>query len=79
MYYHDVMEELITVPEAARRLGLSRQRIGQLCKDGRIPGARMIGRQWAIPAGAKIEALPPGRPSRTIEIPRAKGKRGGKR
>jgi excisionase family DNA binding protein len=65
------MNELITVSEAARRLGLSRQRIGQLCKDGRIPGAVLVGRQWVIPAGAKIEALPPGRPSRTIVIPRA--------
>lgn len=72
-------EELITVPEAARRLGLSRQRIGQLCKQGRIPGAKQVGRQWVIPAGTKIEALPPGRPSRTIEIPRVKGKKGPKR
>jgi excisionase family DNA binding protein len=70
------MDELITVTEAAKRLGLSRQRIGQLCNDGRIPGAVLVGRQWVIPAGAKIQALPPGRPSRTIQIPRVKGKKG---
>jgi hypothetical protein len=29
------MDELITVTEAARRLGVSRQRIFQLCKEGR--------------------------------------------
>lgn len=75
----DVTAELITVPEAARRLGLSRSRIAKLAKDGRIPGAKKYGRQYLIPAGATIEALPPGRPSRAIEIPRAKGKKGGKK
>lgn len=60
----------MTVPEAARRLGLSRGRLAKLCKDGRVRGAQKLGRQWIIPEGATIEPPPP-RPSR--EIPRAKG------
>jgi excisionase family DNA binding protein len=65
------MEELITLSEAARRLGVSRQWIFKLVTDGRIPGARQIGDggPWLIPEGAKIEPPPP-RPSRVIEIPR---------
>lgn len=71
------MDEWITVPEAARRLGVSRQWVLKLCVDGRIPGARQIGRQWEIPAGAKIKELPPRptRPLRTLEIPRAEPKK----
>jgi excisionase family DNA binding protein len=61
----------MSITEAARRLGLSRQRIFQLCKDGRIRGARQVDRFWVIPEGAMIEPPPP-RPSRTIEIPRAR-------
>ena len=67
----------MSVAEAAIRLGLSRQRVFQLCKDGRITGARKVGRLWVIPEGAKIEPPPPhASHSRVIEIPRAKGKKG---
>ena len=68
------MDDLIGVPEAARRLGVSTQWVLKLCRDGRINGARRIGRDWLIPEGASIEPPPP-RPSRMIKIPRAKGKR----
>jgi excisionase family DNA binding protein len=64
-----VMDDLIGVPEAARRLGVSTQWVLKLCRDGRIHGARRIGRDWLIPEGAKIDPPPPRR-SRTIEIPR---------
>jgi len=68
------MDEWMTVPEAARRLGVSRQWIYKLCVDGRIEGARQIGRQWQIPEGAKINE-PPARPRRPpTEIPRRAGK-----
>lgn len=60
----------MTVPEAAARLGVSRQWVLKLCRDGRIHGARRIGRDWLIPEGATIDPPPP-RHSRTIEIPRA--------
>jgi excisionase family DNA binding protein len=69
-----LVEDLISLPEAARRLGVSRQWILKLCHDHRIRGARKVGRGWVIPEGAKIEPPPP-RPSRAaVEIPRAKGK-----
>lgn len=67
------MNELITVPEAARRAGRSRQWILRLCVEGRIEGAYKIGRHWVIPAGAKVQEVPPGRPLRTLEIPKSKG------
>lgn len=77
------MDELISAAEAAARLGVSKDWIVKLCQQGRIPGARKLGRKvndpWLIPVGAKV--LPPaaiGRPLRTTEIPRA-GKKGGER
>lgn len=72
-----LVEDLISAVEAAERLGISKKWILALCAQGRIPGARKIGRQWVIPPGAKIEPTGLGRPLRTLEIPRAgkKGKR----
>jgi hypothetical protein len=67
------VEELITAAVAADRLGVSPRWLAKLCSLGRIPGARKLGRDWLIPAGAKIEPTGLGRPLRTIEIPRAKG------
>jgi len=45
---------ILTVTEAAAALGLSEQRIRQLLAMGRIVGARRLGRDWAIPAPARI-------------------------
>lgn len=68
---------MITIVEAAKRLGVTRQWLYKLCADGRLPAAKRYGRQWIVPAG-KLEVLPPPpRPSRVIEIPRAKGKKKG--
>jgi excisionase family DNA binding protein len=68
--YYVAMEDLIGLPEAARRLGVSRQWILKLCHDHRIRGARKVGRGWVIPEGAKIDPPPP-RLSRTaVQIPR---------
>lgn len=71
------MVELIGVPEAATRLGVSRQWLLRLCAHGRIRKAKRKGRLWLVPEG-ELEVLPPPprprpppRPSRTIEIPRA--------
>lgn len=40
---------MISITEAAKRLGISRQRLAILCKQRRIPGAKLIGRLWFLP------------------------------
>ncbi len=54
MNYNDVamrgvvfMEKLLSVAEAAERLGLHRTRINQLIRDGALPASR-IGRSYVI-------------------------------
>ena len=42
---------LIPIREAARRNGLSRQRVHQLVQDGKVSGAVRIGTYWAVPDG----------------------------
>lgn len=49
------MSRLMTVREASRLWEISERRITLLCKNGRIDGARKIGRSWMIP----VEALKP--------------------
>lgn len=47
----DLMEYM-TIQEAAALWSLSERRVQVLCSSGRIEGAAMFGRQWAIPANA---------------------------
>ena len=42
----------ITVAEAARLWGVSERTVRNYCAEGRIPGAELIGKTWAIPEGA---------------------------
>ncbi len=51
----------ITVAEAAQHWGVSERTIRGYCAAGRIPGAELIGKTWAIPE----EAERPGRRPRT--------------
>ena len=44
-------DTMIDQAEAARRLGLTRQRVGELARDGSLPG-RKVGRYWRLPAEA---------------------------
>lgn len=44
---------MITVEQARKKWGCSQQRVRQWLYEGRIPGARKIGRDWAIPLRAK--------------------------
>lgn len=53
----------LSVTQFAQREGVSRVRVLQLLAEGRIPGARKVGRQWIIPGTAAIERRAPGRPS----------------
>ena len=44
----------MTATQAAVLWGLSLTRVCQLCRQRRIPGARLVGRVWQIPADAVI-------------------------
>jgi len=71
----------ISLSHAAQIIGVSRERMGKLCRDGRVPGAHKIGRVgsvcpvWEIPMVFKIlPGLPPGNPNwRKKETPPAHG------
>jgi predicted DNA-binding transcriptional regulator AlpA len=39
----------VSVPEAAEMLGLKRNRVWVLCREGRFKGAFKVGDVWAIP------------------------------
>lgn len=57
--------DVLTVREAAERLGVSSQRVRQLIYDGSLP-ARRASAGWLIPASAvtdRARTSPPGRPS----------------
>ncbi len=54
------MGRLVTTREAADRLGFTPGRVRQLAQQGRIPGARRVGRDWLFEE--PIEVLPPARP-----------------
>lgn len=60
------IDDWTTIRDACGRLGLSRVRVAQFCRAGRMAGAVRLGRMWAIPRGS-LEAFalldrPPGRP-----------------
>lgn len=43
-----------TVKDVAAQLSVTTHRVQALCKQRRIKGARMLGRQWAIPVDYTI-------------------------
>jgi excisionase family DNA binding protein len=45
---------MITVDEAAARLGVTAIRVRQLCRERRVKGARMVGRTWQIPSDFSV-------------------------
>lgn len=47
-------EEITTVAEAAHELGVSERRVRALCAEGRVVGARRIGRDWVIPRPIRV-------------------------
>ena len=44
--------ELLSAKEAGEKWGISSRRVAILCREGRIPGAQMVGNSWAVPADA---------------------------
>ena len=61
-----IIEDLISIPEAANILHIDRSRVGRLCRQGRFEGARKIGERWVIPRESVIhfERRGPGVPPR---------------
>jgi excisionase family DNA binding protein len=50
---------MISATEAARLLAVSPRRVRALCKARRIPGARLLGRDWRIPlSNGAVKVLP---------------------
>ena len=58
------MEKLYSIAETAEMLGLQPVRTRELCRQGRLPGAQKVGRDWVVPERAIKEYKPgtPGRP-----------------
>lgn len=57
-----VREHFMTAPQAAKYLGISRNRVGRLCLQGRFKGAGKMDDTWLIPTDAvkNHEKLLPG-------------------
>lgn len=47
------MLEFVTAKEKAVEWDVSQRRVAIFCKEGRVPGATMIGKMWLIPKDAK--------------------------
>jgi len=47
--------KLILAAEAAQRLGVTPARIRQFCQQRRVPGARLIGRNWMLPDNFEVK------------------------
>ena len=45
--------EFLSAAEVANNWGVSKRRVTILCKEGRIPGAQIVGNMWVIPKDAK--------------------------
>ena len=55
------MNEIGTAQDAADVLGISPTRVRQLCKAGRVRGAKRMGVQWIIPLPPEIDMPSPSR------------------
>ena len=57
-----------SVAQFSKRFDLSQERIRTFCREGRIPGAQLVGKQWIIPDDAGLPVRKNGRPGKPIEI-----------
>ena len=64
-----VREHFMTAPQAAKYLGISRNRVGRLCLQGRFKGAGKMDDTWLIPRKAveEHERLLPGGLQKIVE------------
>ena len=73
----------LTVAETARRWGVSERTVRNYCAEGRIPGAELIGKTWAIPDDAerpnrrRRSAAPPRTLLEVLRDEKASGTTGG--
>ena len=44
--------EYLSIRQTAENWGISTRRLQVICRQGRIPGAFIVGNSWAIPADA---------------------------
>jgi len=54
-------ENLLSLKEAARQAGLSRQRLQQLAVAGKLAGAKRVGCYWVVPASSLPVRQRPGK------------------
>lgn len=47
---------MLTLTQAAAKLDLSTARVRLLCTQGRVPGAKKIGRDWFTPDEPRVKA-----------------------
>lgn len=47
------MDGYIQIKEAAKRWGIGKRRVNELCLNGRIEGAIKFGNTWAIPENSE--------------------------
>lgn len=45
---HESVPDLISVPDAARRIGLHADTLYRLCRTGQFPPALQIGARWRV-------------------------------
>ena len=57
-----------SVAQFSKRFGLSQERIRTFCREGRIPGAQLVGKQWIIPDDAVLPVRKNGRPGKPLEL-----------
>ena len=46
-----LIPEYMTAKEASSKWGVTTRYVNFLCHNGKIPGAQMFGKSWAIPTG----------------------------
>ena len=57
---------MLTVPQAAARLGIAETTLRVHCRHGRVPGAEFIGGIWLLPDPPEVDRPKMGRPADTV-------------
>jgi excisionase family DNA binding protein len=72
-------DRLLSATEAGARLGLHPETVVRFAREGRIPGAIKIGREWRMPPHASVLAAGTASPPRVPTAPAARRRRTSKR